>query len=117
MIASNRTRRAVLRERAAANRLTASCRRRPRSLATHVLSVGTDRATAAGCAAGLRRVAKRLGIEPVQSRTRRTVSGGRARRTHSVHHYTRAQVVAIVAAYKPVKPEYSAAAHLLRLAA
>jgi hypothetical protein len=106
-----RKRRAVLRTRAAANRLAASCLRRPRSLATHAIAAGVDRATAAGVASALRTVAKRLGIEPaLTARTRRTVKGGRASQTHQVYRYTRAQVAAIVAAYRPRKAEYKAAA-------
>lgn len=109
--AAARNRRAVLRTRAAANRLAASCLRRPRSLATHAIAAGVDRATAAGVASALRTVAKRLGIEPaLTARTRRTVKGGRASQTHKVYRYTREQVARLVAAYRPRKAEYKAAA-------
>lgn len=109
--ANRRNLRAELRRRTTANRLAASCQRRPRSLATIGIAAGVDRTTAAGAANGLRTVAKRLGVTPAAiARTRRTVHGGRARRTHTVAHYTRAQVAALVAAYRPRKAEYVAAA-------
>jgi hypothetical protein len=109
--ATRRALRATLRRRAAETRLVASCRRRPRSLATIGIAAGVDRDTASGCANGLRSVAKRLGVAPaVTARTRRTVCGGRSRQTHCVYRYTLAQVAALVAAYKPRKAEYKAAA-------
>ncbi|MFF3660030.1 hypothetical protein [Streptomyces olivochromogenes] len=107
---ARRTLRAELRRRAAGTRLAASCRRRPRSLATHLIASGVDRETATGCANGLRTVAKRVGVEPAATaRTRRTVHGGRAHQTRTVYRYTRAQVARLVAAYKPRKAEYKAA--------
>ncbi|MGW0495026.1 hypothetical protein ACWD0Z_06180 [Streptomyces sp. NPDC003007] len=107
---TRRTLRAELRRRSAATRLTASCRRRPRSLATVAIAAGVDRTTAAGCANGLRSVAKRLGVTPAATaRTRRTVHGGRAHRTHGVSRYTLGQVRILIRAYKPRKPEYVAA--------
>lgn len=112
--ATRRTLRATLRRRAAATRLAASCRRRPRSLATVAIAAGVDRDTAAGTANGLRSVAKRLGVAPAESaRTRRTVAGGRAHQTRTVSHYTVAQVARLVAAYKPRKAEYVTAAALI----
>ena len=112
--ATARSRRAMVRQRAAANRLTASVRRRPRSLATHLIASGVDRETASGVASALRTVAKRLGVEPaVTALTRRTVAGGRAHQTHTVHRFTRPQVLALKAAYKPRKPEYRAAVALI----
>ncbi|MFD5227391.1 hypothetical protein ACFWJ5_02390 [Streptomyces qaidamensis] len=108
--ASRRNLRAELRRRSAATRLTASCRRRPRSLATVAIAAGVDRTTAAGCANGLRSVAKRIGVTPAATaRTRRTVHGGRAHQTHSVYRFTLGQVRILVRAYKPRKPEYVAA--------
>ncbi|MDK1344196.1 hypothetical protein QNO09_12955 [Streptomyces sp. 378] len=107
---TRRTLRAELRRRSAATRLTASCRRRPRSLATVAIAAGVDRTTAAGCANGLRTVAKRLGVTPAATaRTRRTVAGGRAHRTHGVSRYTLGQVRILIRAYRPRKPEYVAA--------
>lgn len=115
MNAKARTERSILRHRSATNRLAASVRRRPRSLVTHVIASGVDRDTAAGVANGLRTVAKRLGVTPAETaRTRRTIAGGRAQRTHTVNHYTRPQVLALAAAYRPRKAEYrTAAAQLL----
>ncbi|MET9762092.1 hypothetical protein ABZ016_24050 [Streptomyces sp. NPDC006372] len=108
--ATRRTLRAELRRRGAATRLASSCRRRPRSLATVAIAAGVDRTTAAGCANGLRSVAKRIGLTPAATaRTRRTVAGGRAHRTHGVSHYTLGQVRMLIRAYKPRKPEYRAA--------
>lgn len=105
-----RTLRAALRRRTAENRLVSSVRRRPRSLATVAIAAGVDKATASGTANGLRSVAKRLGITPAQTaRTRRTVHGGRAHRSHSVSRFTLGQVSILIRAYKPRKPEYRAA--------
>lgn len=102
--------RAELRRRAAKTRLESSVRRRPRSLATIGIAAGVDRETASGTANGLRSVAKRLGIAPAQTaRTRRTVHGGRAHRSHSVSRFTLGQVRILIRAYKPRKPEYVAA--------
>ncbi|MCX4858972.1 hypothetical protein [Streptomyces canus] len=112
--ATRRQLRATLRARSASTRLTASCRRRPRSLATVAIAAGVDRDTATGTANGLRAVAKRLSVTPTETaRTRRTVAGGRARKTRTVGHYTVAQVARLVAAYKPRKPEFVAAVALI----
>ncbi|GHA64258.1 hypothetical protein GCM10010330_16340 [Streptomyces tendae] len=112
--ANRRTLRAVLRARSAETRLAASCRRRPRSLATVAIAAGVAKDAAAGVANGLRSVAKRLGVTPAATaRTRRTVAGGRAHRTHSVTRWTLAQVARLVAAYKPRKTEYKAAVVLI----
>ncbi|MFE7856056.1 hypothetical protein [Streptomyces sp. NPDC057403] len=112
--ATRRTLRATLRARSASTRLAASCRRRPRSLATVALAAGVDRDTAAGVAGGLRSVAKRCNVAPAQTaRTRRTVAGGRAHRTHSVSRYSLRQVATLTAAYRPRKPEFVAAVALI----
>ena len=112
--ATRRVLRTELRHRSAATRLTASCRRRPRSLATVAIAAGVDKTTASGCANGLRTVAKRLGVTPAATaRTRRTVAGGRAHRSHNVGRYTLGQVCTLTAAYKPRKPEYVVAAALI----
>ncbi|MFK0125580.1 hypothetical protein ACIQSP_19975 [Streptomyces nigra] len=112
--ANRRALRATLRRRAAATRLAASCRRRPRSLATVAIAAGVAKDTAAGIANGLRSVAKRLSLAPAQTaRTRRTVAGGRARKTRSVTHWTLQQVARLVAAYRPRKAEYVAATALI----
>ncbi|MGX9887325.1 hypothetical protein [Streptomyces sp. NPDC002276] len=108
--ATRRVLRATLRARSAETRLAASCRRRPRSLATIGLAAGVAKDTVTGVANGLRTVAKRLGLAPAATaRTKRTVAGGRARRTHSVGRYTLPQVCTLVAAYSPRKAEYRAA--------
>jgi hypothetical protein len=108
---NRRTLRAELRRRTAAGRLASSCHRRPRSLTTVAVAAGVAKDTAAGVANGLRSVAKRLALAPAATaRTRRTVAGGRARRTHTVTRWTLAQVARLVAAYRPRKPEYKAAA-------
>lgn len=111
---TRRALRATLRRRCAETRLTASCRRRPRSLATVALAAGVEKTAATGVANGLRSVAKRLAVTPAeQARTRRTVAGGRARQTRTVSRFTLAQVTGLVAAYRPRKPEYRAAVALI----
>ena len=112
--ATRRAIRATLRQRSAETRLVASCRRRPRSLATVAIAAGVDKTTASGCANGLRTVARRCGIAPAETaRTRRTVAGGRARKTRTVGRYTLGQVARLVASYKPRKAEYVAAVALI----
>lgn len=116
--ANRRALRTVLRTRAAGNRLASSCHRRPRSLATVALAAGVAKDTAAGVANGLRSVAKRIGLTPAATaRTRRTVAGGRARKTRSVAHYTLTQIARLVAAYRPRKAEYIAAVTLISVLA
>ncbi|WP_405585276.1 hypothetical protein [Streptomyces sp. NBC_01092] len=108
---TRRALRAQLRRRAAGTRLASSCRRRPRSITTVALAAGVEKDTAAGIASGLRSVAKRIGLAPAQTaRTRRTVNGGRARKTRSVFRYTLAQVRQLLAAYKPRKAAFVDAA-------
>lgn len=114
--AHRRALRRTVRTRAAQHRLVASVRRRPRSLTTVCLAAGVDRTTATGTANGLRSVAKRLALAPAATaRTRRTVAGGRAHQTHTVHRFTLGQVQVLIRAYRPRKPEYRAA--VTRLAA
>lgn len=109
--ANRRSARAILRRRAAATRLVASVRRRPRSLATVAIAAGIEKDTAAGIASGLRSVAKRIGLTPaLTARTRRTVNGGRARQTRTVYRWTLAQVRQLLAAYRPRKAAFVAAA-------
>ncbi|AEY90772.1 hypothetical protein SHJG_5505 [Streptomyces hygroscopicus subsp. jinggangensis 5008] len=112
--ANRRTLRAELRRRSAAHRLATSCRRRPRSLATVAIAAGVAKDTATGVVNGLRSVAKRLGVTPAATaRTRRTVAGGRAHRTHTVTRWTLAQVARLLTAYRPRKPEFVAAVALI----
>lgn len=111
---TRRALRATLRRRCAATRLTASCRRRPRSLATVAIAAGVDKGAATGVANGLRSVAKRLAVTPAeQATTRRTVAGGRARKTRTVSRFTLAQVGTLLGSYKPRKPEYVHAVALI----
>ncbi|MEU6244801.1 hypothetical protein [Streptomyces sp. NPDC047024] len=111
---TRRSLRLELRRRAAHNRLAASCRRRPRSLATVALAAGVAKDTATGVANGLRSVAKRLKLTPAATaRTRRTVAGGRARKTRTVGHWTLDQVRTLLAAYRPRKTEFVAAVTLI----
>lgn len=111
---TRRALRATLRRRCAATRLAASCRRRPRSLATVAIAAGVEKTAASGVANGLRSVAARLDVVPAErTRTRRTVAGGRASQTRTVAHYTVAQVARLVAAYRPRKAEYVSAAALI----
>lgn len=106
-----RTLRAALRRRTAENRLVASVRRRPRSLATVAIAAGVDKANASGVANALRSVAKRIGLAPaLTARTRRTVTGGRSHCSHTVSRYTLHQVRTLIGSYRPRKPEYRAAA-------
>lgn len=112
--AQRRALRSTLRQRAAATRLVASVKRRPRSLATVALAAGVDRDTASGIASGLRSVAKRIGVTPAQTaRTRRTVNGGRARKSRTVQRWTLAQVAWLIAAYKPRKAAFVEAVALI----
>jgi hypothetical protein len=109
---------AVLRSRARANRAATSERRSaaqaarrvrtgPRSLVTHVLALGVDRDTVKGASNALRKVAKEIGIRGRRARIRRTFDGVK-NRVGNVYRYTRSQVAAIAAAYKPRKAEYKA---------
>ncbi|MDX2943327.1 hypothetical protein PV383_46465 [Streptomyces caniscabiei] len=111
---TRRALRATLRRRCASTRLTASCRRRPRSLATVAIAAGVTKDTAPGVANGLRSVAARLDLTPaLRTTTRRTVAGGRARQTRTVSRYTLAQVGTLLGSYKPRKPEYVHAVALI----
>ncbi|MGW3164811.1 hypothetical protein ACWC9Q_18445 [Streptomyces sp. NPDC001142] len=97
--AERRAARAVLRDRARANR--------PHSLASHVIARGESAETAKGIANGLRSVAKKLGLVGKAGRTRRTVDGrGRLRK---VVRYTAEQFAAALTVYRPRKATYVAA--------
>lgn len=111
---TRRALRATLRRRTAETRLAASCRRRPRSLATVAIAAGVEKTAATGVANGLRTVAKRLAVTPAeQATTRRTIAGGRARKTRTVSRFTLAQVGTLLGSYKPRKPEYVHAVALI----
>lgn len=112
--ATRRVLSAELRRRSAATRLAASCHRRPRSLATVAIAAGVSKDVVPAVTNGLRSAAKRCDIRPAQTaRTRRTVAGGRAHRTHPVGRYSLAQVAALTAAYRPRKAAYVAAVALI----
>ena len=112
--AYRRALRAIVRDRSASTRLAASCRRRPRSLATVAIAAGVTKDVVPAVTNGLRSAAKRCDITPAQTaRTRRTVAGGRADRTRSVGRYSLGQVARLVGSYKPRKPEYVAAVALI----
>lgn len=106
--ATRRTARAVLWDRARANR--------PHSFASHIVARGESTETAKSIANGLRTAAKRLGLVGKAGRTRRTVDGrGRLRR---VVRYTATQFRTALAAYRPRKQAFIAArARLLEVAA
>ncbi|MFJ2374981.1 hypothetical protein ACIOZL_19560 [Streptomyces sp. NPDC087769] len=106
--ATRRAARAVLRDRARANR--------PHSFASHVARSCETAETAKSIANGLRTAAKRLGLVGKAGRTRRTVDGrGRLRR---VVRYTADQFRTALTAYRPRKAAYVAArARLLEVAA
>jgi hypothetical protein len=108
MNATARAARQIVKARSEATRLTASLRR-GRSLATHVIAAGVERADVPGVVNGLRAVAKRLAVQPVRTvRSPRTING-RDGHGHRCGHYTTAQVQLIVANYSPRKPAYRAA--------
>jgi hypothetical protein len=116
VIRSNRSRRATVKARSTASRLAASCKRRPRSIATHFIAAGVDPEIAGGAASGMKAAAKRIGLTPaLVARTRKTVKRGRAWITRTVTRWTRRQLPALIAAYSPRKAEYRAA--VARLAA
>lgn len=101
--AARRHLRAVVRDRARHIKLVDGCRRKPRSLASHLLAAGVDRTTATATANALRAVAKRLAITPdATGRTRRTVHGGRGP-LRTTNRYRLATVATIATAYKPRK--------------
>lgn len=113
---ATRTARRIIRERAAATRLTASLKR-GRALATHVLAAGvTDVDAVAGMANGLRSVAKRLGVRPVKAVRRHRTVRGKEERTRTTYHYTTAQVSGLLRAYNPRKAAYIEAKTLMVLA-
>lgn len=111
--ATRRRTRAVLRDRTRHTKLTNDCRRKPRSLASHLLAAGVTPTTATGAANGLRAVAKRLTITPdATGRTRRTVHGGRGR-LRTVNRYYATTAARIASAWRPRKTEYRDARDLL----
>ncbi|MFL3869229.1 hypothetical protein LT966_21760 [Streptomyces griseobrunneus] len=112
MIASNRTRRAALRNRKTTNRAAARIRRTGvGTLATHCLAAGLTPSEAQTVAGSLRKNAKKAGVLGTVGRTFRK---GAAR---VCTRYTRAAVALIAAIYRPRKAAYKIAAAKLALAA
>ncbi|MCX4976506.1 MULTISPECIES: hypothetical protein [unclassified Streptomyces] len=111
-----RANRAASAERRSIAQAARRVRTGPRSLVTHVLATGADRATVEGAADALRTVAKKKGVKGRRARIRRTFSGTK-RHTITAYRYTRAQVAEIARQYKPRKPEYKAVRAVLLAAA
>ncbi|NML55098.1 hypothetical protein HHL19_35785 [Streptomyces sp. R302] len=106
----NRTRahRAAARARRATLIAAHRVRTGARSLTTHVLAVGLPSEDAKSMVDTLRKHAKKNAIKGRRARSRRT-SDGFLRKATTVYRYTREQVAAIVATYKPRKPAFKAA--------
>lgn len=112
MIRSNRTRRATLKARTRTQRAAAKIRRDGvATLATHVIAAGLGAKEAASVAGSLRDKTEKAGVTGVTGRSFRK---GAAR---PCTRYTRADVAALVAYYRPRKPAYRLAAAKLALAA
>lgn len=112
MIRSNRTRRATLRQRTRQTRAAAKIRREGvATLATHVIAAGLGAKEATSVAGSLRDKTEKAGVTGIAGRAFRK---GAAR---PCTRYTRADVAALVAYYRPRKPAYRIAAAKLALAA
>ncbi|MGW1950253.1 hypothetical protein ACWCRC_38865 [Streptomyces sp. NPDC001940] len=112
MIASNRSRRQVLKARSIATR-TASriARRGTGTLASHAMAQGLSHRDAASMVGTLRKVAAKLGLTGIAGR----VHAGRCMR--DCIRYTRQQVAVIALSYKPRRAEFKTCAARLALAA
>ncbi|MFG2986172.1 hypothetical protein ACGFYQ_33810 [Streptomyces sp. NPDC048258] len=102
-----RASRAAARDRRAVATAARRVRTGPRSLATHVIATGATPDVISGAVAALRTQAKKAGIRGKATRIRRTRTGW-MRHAVTAYRYTREQVAAIVANYKPRKAEYKA---------
>jgi hypothetical protein len=112
MLATTRTRRQTLRDRARTTHAAARIHRRGNaSLATYGIAQGLRPTEARSMVGTLRKEAKELWIDGTEHR----VHVGRRMRT--THRYTPAQVALIAVMYRPRKPAYKAAAARLALAA
>lgn len=112
MIATNRSRRQILKTRTRAQRAAAKIRREGvATLATHCLAAGLPIREARTVAGSLRRNAYAAGINGIDSRTHA------GRHMRYCQRYTPAQVAVIALRYKPRKPAYRTAAARLALAA
>lgn len=120
-----RARRAAVRDRRRANRpelterrraaLLKTTLRRPRSLGTYCLAVGIPEKDAPNVCAGLRAAAKRLKVQPDVRRpvARQIASHGFRAPSRMTSRWTRNQVLRLIPAYRPRKPEYIAAVSAL----
>ncbi|MEU6057988.1 hypothetical protein [Streptomyces sp. NPDC047097] len=112
MIATNRTRRAALRDRTRTHRANARITRRgTASLATHVMATGLGPKAARTVASSLRKAATKLEL------TGRTVRVHAGRKMRTATRWTRTQVAAMATLYRPRRAEYKMAANRLALAA
>lgn len=112
MLRSNRDRRATIRSRKTATRAAARIARRGTgTLAAHCLAAGLTRSEAATVAGSLRDKAVKAGVVGIAGRAFRKGASRPCTR------YSRADVAALVALYRPRKPAYRLAAAKLALAA
>jgi hypothetical protein len=108
----SRTERQTLRQRTRQTRAQARIHRNGNgSLTSHAIAAGLTPREARTVAGSLRRNAAKLGLVGTAAR----VHAGRHMRTST--RYTPAQVAAIAVIYRPRKPAYRVAAHILSLAA
>lgn len=112
MIRSTRTRRATVRARQTATRAAQRITRRGTgTLAAHCLAVGLTRTQASSVAGSLRDKTEKAGVTGITGRTFRK---GAAR---PCTRYSRTDVAALVAYYRPRRLEFKLAAARLALAA
>jgi hypothetical protein len=112
MISSNRTRRQVIKARAAQTRAAAKIRRNGvGTLASHCIAAGLPTREARTVAASLRKNAPKAGVTGQPGTSYRK---GAAR---TCIRYTPREVAAIAVIYRPRKPAYRIAAARLALAA
>jgi hypothetical protein len=112
MIASNRSRRQVVKARSIATCAAARIARRGTgTLASHAMAQGLSHRDAASMVGTLRKVAARLGVSGTIGR----IHAGRQMRDCS--RFTPQQVAVIALSYKPRKPAYRIVAARLALAA
>jgi hypothetical protein len=112
MIATNRSRRQVVKARATATRAAARIARRGNgTLASHAMAQGLSHRDAASMVGTLRKVAAKLGVIGTVGR----VHAGR--RMRDCQRYTPQQVAVIALSYKPRKSAFKVVAARLALAA
>lgn len=120
-----RARRAAVRDLRRANRpelterrraaLLKTTLRRPRSLGTYCLAAGIPESAIPAVTTGLRAAAKRLEIQPATRKPVARQIGSQDFRAPSrmTARWTRNQVLRLIPAYRPRKPEYIAAVSAL----